>query len=162
MPEIRPAGADDVAAFTRVFLDCWRVSYSRIMPEALIARMTPERAAELWTNALRPDGDAYLAAEDTDGDVVGFIGYRLTDPTTGYVSSLYVSPYAQGGGYGRALLGRAEDGLRALGASIAKLWVFEQNAPSRAFYEKSGWSADGTRETLAEWGEPQVGMEKRL
>ncbi|QNE35827.1 GNAT family N-acetyltransferase [Leifsonia shinshuensis] len=162
MPAIRHATAADAAAFTQVFLDCWRVSYSQIMPEALIERMTPERALSLWQDALGAGDDTYLAVEDADGGVAGFIGFRLAGPHTGYVSSLYVSPYAQGGGYGRTLLASAEQGLRDLGARDATLWVFEQNAPSRAFYEKAGWRLDGTRETLAEWGEPQVGMAREL
>ena len=162
MPVIRHATAADAEAFTQVFLDCWNVSYSRIMPEALIERMTAERALSLWQDALGAGTDTYLAAVDADGGVAGFVGYRLTGPGTGYVSSLYVSPYAQGGGYGRTLLADAEQGLRDLGAREAKLWVFEQNAPSRGFYEKAGWRLDGTRETLTEWGEPQVGMAREL
>lgn len=163
MSDIRDATAADAAAFTQVFLDCWSVSYSQIMPASLIERMTPERARAMWEDAVRPGGETgYLVVEDERGSVVGFIGFRLTDAATGYVSSLYVSPYAQGGGFGRRLLSAAEEAMRALGATSARLWVFEENAPSRAFYEKAGWSLDGTRETLDEWGQPQVGMTKAL
>ncbi len=162
MPTVRLAGIDDADGFCTVFLDCWRVSYATIMPAALIESMTSERAEELWRNALSGGTDTYLAALDDDGLVVGFAGFRLDEPTVGYVSSLYVSPFTQGGGFGRLLLTSSEDELRRLGAERARLWVFEQNEPSRAFYGKLGWMVDGRRETLAEWGEPQIGMSKQL
>ncbi len=162
MPTVRVAGLDDADAFRTVFLDCWRVSYAQIMPPALIESMTSERADELWQNALGSGTDTYVAAVDDDDRIVGFAGFRLDEPTVGYVSSLYVSPFTQGGGFGRLLLTRCEDELRSLGAERARLWVFEQNEPSRAFYTRLGWSLDGRRETLDEWGEPQVGMSKEL
>ncbi|MHB1234066.1 MAG: GNAT family N-acetyltransferase [Microbacteriaceae bacterium] len=162
MPQFRSATAEDAATFTKVFMDCWLVSYGTIMPAELIERMTPERASQMWEKALTGGGDEHVAALDEDGLLVGFIGYRTTSLYSGYISSLYVSPYAQGAGYGRLLLTQAEDELRAKGAKTARLWVFEQNEPSRRFYEKAGWMLDGTRETLEEWGQPQVGMSKQL
>ncbi|WP_374009927.1 N-acetyltransferase family protein [Leifsonia sp. LS-T14] len=159
---LREATPDDVEAFITVFLDCWQLSYSQTMPQELVERMTRESAEDLWRRALSTGGDRYLAAEDESGTLVGFVGYRLTDPVSGYVSSLYVSPHAQGGGYGRRLLAGAEAELKAHGAVTARLWVFEQNAPSRGFYERAGWALDGTREVLPEWGQPQVGMAKGL
>jgi ribosomal protein S18 acetylase RimI-like enzyme len=60
------------------------------------------------------------------------------------------------------LLGEAEKELRESGARTARLWVFEDNAPSRAFYVGQGWRPDGRRETLPEWGQPQLGMAKTL
>jgi ribosomal protein S18 acetylase RimI-like enzyme len=160
---LRPAGADDAEGFARVFLDCWRISYARTMPAQLVARVDATGARDLWTSALAGGRSIYVAADTgEETDVIGFVGYRLTTPDSGYVSSLYVSPHSQGAGAGRMLLGRAEADLRALGARTARLCVFEQNAPSRAFYERGGWRADGTRETSDEWGEPQIGMDKRL
>lgn len=163
MATVRRAGIEDLEAVTAVFLDCWHLSYAEVMPAALVEGMTPERAEELWRKALGGGTDSYLAAVDgADGRVTGFAGYRLEEPGVGYVSSLYVSPRAQGGGYGRLLLARCEEELRRLGAGRARLWVFEQNGPSRAFYARQGWGADGRRETLAEWGVPQIGMAKEL
>jgi ribosomal protein S18 acetylase RimI-like enzyme len=162
MPGIRSASASDVDAFTEVFLECWRVSYALSMPASLVEGMTPARARSLWQDALEGGDGTYLVAEASDGVLAGFIGYRMSDQTTGYVSSLYVSPRVQGGGFGRLLLTEAEADLRRRGARTARLWVFEQNEPSRRFYERAGWRLDGTRETLAEWGQPQVGMAKGL
>jgi ribosomal protein S18 acetylase RimI-like enzyme len=131
------------------------------MPTELVESMTSERAAELWGKALFEGTDTYLAAVH-HGQVVGFAGMRVTEPTVGYVSSLYVSPFTQGAGLGRLLLTSCEDELRRRGAEKAQLWVFEQNEPSQAFYRKLGWTPDGRRVTLPEWGQPQIGMSKQL
>ena len=115
-------------------------------------------------DALKRPGQTIVAATDDEPPhaIVGFVGFQLQQDGTGYVSSLYVSPHLQGGGVGRLLLGEAEKRLRESGARTARLWVFEANAPSHAFYLKQGWKPDGRRETLPEWGQPQLGLTKTL
>ena len=162
MPLLRVARRDDVDQLSAVFLDCWRISYAQVMPASLVAGMTPEKARSLWADALQRPNQTILAAtaDEPPHPVVGFVGFQLQADGAGYVSSLYVSPHLQGGGVGRLLLSGAEQELRDSGARTARLWVFEQNAPSRAFYVRQGWQPDGRRETLPEWGQPQLGMTK--
>jgi ribosomal protein S18 acetylase RimI-like enzyme len=162
MPLLRVARRDDIDQLSAVFLDCWRISYAQVMPASLVAGMTPEKARSLWADALRRPNQTILAAtaDEPPNNVVGFVGFQLQEDGAGYVSSLYVSPHLQGGGVGRLLLSGAEQELRDAGAATARLWVFEQNAPSRAFYVRQGWQPDGRRETLPEWGQPQLGMTK--
>lgn len=159
---VRQVGLPDLADVVAIFLDCWRLRYREVMPAELVERMSPEAAEELWARSLADPGMEFLGAEGPDGRLAGIVGFRIADPGVGYVSSLYVSPHTQGGGFGRHLLTAAERGLAELGATTARLWVFEQNEPSRRFYERSGWEPDGTRETLPDWGVPQIGMAKRL
>jgi ribosomal protein S18 acetylase RimI-like enzyme len=164
MPLLRVAGPDDVDQLTAVFLDCWRISYAQVMPAPLVAGMTSQRAWSMWADAWKRPGQTILAATEDEPPhaVLGFVGFQLVADAAGYVSSLYVSPSLQGGGVGRLLLSEAEKELRDAGARTARLWVFEENAPSRAFYAKRGWQPDGRRETLPEWGVPQLGMTKPL
>lgn len=162
MSPLRVARRDDVDQLSAVFLDCWRISYAQVMPTSLVAAMTPQKARSLWADALERPSQTILAAtgDEPPHPVVGFVGFRLQEDGAGYISSLYVSPHLQGGGVGRLLLSGAEQELRDAGARTARLWVFEQNAPSRAFYVRQGWQPDGRRETLPEWGQPQLGMTK--
>lgn len=164
MPELRRAGTADLEAIVDVFMDCWMVSYSQAMPGRLVDAMTRERAREIWARTLaNSDTEVVVAAApENGGRVSGVVGYALPEPDVGYVASLYVSPSTQGAGTGRLLLAEAERRLREQGARRARLWVFEQNAPSRSFYQRQGWQADGSRETLPEWGQPQIGMIKDL
>lgn len=164
MPLLRVAGDDDVEQLAAVFLDCWKISYAPVMPAALVDGMTAGQALLIWADAVRRPGQTVVVATDDAPPhaVLGVVGFRLADDGAGYVSSLYVSPRLQGGGVGRLLLSEAEKKLRDAGARSARLWVFEDNAPSRAFYERQGWQPDGRRETLPDWGQPQVGMTKVL
>jgi ribosomal protein S18 acetylase RimI-like enzyme len=162
MPLLRVARRDDIDQLSAVFLDCWKISYAEVMPASLVASMTEEKARSLWADALQRPNQTILAAtaDEPPHPVVGFVGFQLQEDGAGYVSSLYVSPRLQGGGVGRLLLSGAERELRAAGARTARLWVFEQNAPSRAFYLRQGWQPDGRTETLPEWGQPQLSMTK--
>ena len=164
MPLLRVAGPDDVDQLAAIFLDCWQVSYARVMPAALVEGMTARRARAVCAGALGRPGQTIVAAtgDEPPGAALGFVGFRPEEGGGGCVSSLYVSPRTQGGGVGRLLLAEAEKRLRESGAREARLWVFEDNAPSRAFYVRQGWRPDGRRETLPEWGQPQVGMMKDL
>ncbi|HEX5293293.1 MAG TPA: GNAT family N-acetyltransferase [Streptosporangiaceae bacterium] len=163
MPELRRAGTSDLDAIVDVFLDCWLITYAGTMPAGLVAAMTRERAREIWAATLATGRTEVLVADaGPGGGVRGVVGYSLPEPEAGYVASLYVSPRAQGSGTGRLLLAEAEQQMRARGARRARLWVFEDNAPSRAFYQRQGWQPDGSRETLPEFGQPQVGMAKDL
>ena len=142
MPLLRVARRDDIDQLSAVFLDCWRISYGQVMPASLVASMTPEKARSLWADALQRPNQTILAAtaDEPPHPVVGFVGFQLQADGGGYVSSLYVSPHLQGGGVGRLLMCRAEQELRDAGARTARLWVFEQNEPSRAFYAPAGLS----------------------
>jgi ribosomal protein S18 acetylase RimI-like enzyme len=169
MPTLRRASDRDLDGIVSVFLDCWWVSYSQVMPAALVDGMTSQRALDIWQNALQNPANTILVAigDEPAGGVVGLVGYSMLGSEVGqsgvgYIGSLYVSPSAQGSGTGRTLLSAATDDLKNLGARHARLWVFEQNAPSRSFYERQGFTPDGRREILAEWGQPQIGMAKDL
>lgn len=63
--------------------------------------------------------------------------------TSGELRGLYVVPEEWGTGVAGALLDAGVNDMRELGASSAILWVVEQNARARRFYERVGWAADG-------------------
>jgi ribosomal protein S18 acetylase RimI-like enzyme len=66
----------------------------------------------------------------------------------GEVVAIYVRPDRQSRGAGRALMDAAVDALRAAGAREMRLWVLEENASSRRFYERYGLAPDGVRHTF--------------
>ena len=78
------------------------------------------------------------------------------------VYAVYVRSDLLRRGVGRALLERAVDHLRADGAADLVLWVFERNAPARAFYEALGWRPDGARQELDLGGIRAIEVRYRL
>jgi len=61
--------------------------------------------------------------------IVGFIALR-----PGWIDHFYVAHERQGRGVGQALIARAMRGRRRL-----RLWTFQVNARSRAFYRRQGF-----------------------
>ena len=70
-----------------------------------------------------------------DEDVAG---ERLAE-----VYTVYVDPDAWRGGIGSALMAAVDDFWRPTDVTELVLWVFEENAEARAFYERLGWHLDG-------------------
>ena len=61
-----------------------------------------------------------------------------------WLEALYVLPQAWGTGHADDLHDAAVEELRRLAVERARLWVLEENARARRFYERHGWRADGT------------------
>uniref|UniRef100_UPI0025E6D361 anhydro-N-acetylmuramic acid kinase n=1 Tax=uncultured Agrococcus sp. TaxID=382258 RepID=UPI0025E6D361 len=158
---IREANADDLAGVVDVFYDCWTRSYPAVLPARLIDTVDRQEANAMWQRALADESGTVYVAESDDA-IVGVVGFAMTDETQGHIRSLYVSPDEQGGGYGRRLVEAAIASLADRGACGVTLWVFEENGPSRRFYERLGWVADGERKVDPAFGEPQIRMTRSL
>jgi ribosomal protein S18 acetylase RimI-like enzyme len=70
--------------------------------------------------------------------MLGFDGHR------GWAYYVAVDPALQGAGHGRALMAEAERWLRAQGAPKMQLMVRNTNAGVLGFYEKLGFTDQGT------------------
>jgi ribosomal protein S18 acetylase RimI-like enzyme len=172
----RPATKEDVSGIVTVFLDCWRGSYRAVLPERLIDAMTDQKAHDLWARVLgeATSGEILVAdgeAEEPDAvDASGAPPSRILGVTRfaagpaghGAVHSLYVSRRAQGVGVGSRLLCAAGTALVEAGMVTAGLWVFRDNAPSLAFYQRQGWTPNGETRVQAEFGEPELSLTRVL
>jgi len=69
-------------------------------------------------------------------------GFVAIDPP--WLDALYVLPEAWGSGIADRLHDAGVTALRAAGVERARLWVLEENHRARRFYERRGWTADGT------------------
>lgn len=161
---VREARATDLDAVVAVFLSCWRVSYTGILPDEVIGIYDEDSARELWRGSMEQPaaGTVGLVAEQPGQGVVAItrIGGDPDEPTAGHVYSLYVHPAAQGQGAGARLLAAADDWFRAHARTEATLWVFAANAPARRFYVRLGWQPDGGERVQAVYGQPEVRLRR--
>lgn len=150
---IRLATPDDAWAIATVHVRSWQAAYRGIIPDDRLDGLSVERRAEWWGTEWWT-GDAarrLLVAERPDAVVafaaVGGSRDEGAGAATGELFAIYADPDAWGRGLGRALLAAATVELRAGGFTDATLWVLEENARARRFYEAAGWRPDGATQT---------------
>ena len=153
--EAAPADAQEVAT---IHVRTWQHAYRGQLPDALLDSLSVERRAAWRTQHLSnlPAKAHSLVAVDGES-ILGFcdVGTSREAGATeqdGELYAIYVAPDAMGKGVGSALMSEALDALRAEGFTRATLWVLASNTPSRQFYEKRGWAADGASKT-EQWNE---------
>jgi ribosomal protein S18 acetylase RimI-like enzyme len=153
-PSIRAATVADAHAIAEVHVEGWRWGYRGLLPDAVIDALDVAERERQWVKGFTDDwrdGDACVVAE-RGGRIVGFAACgpaadeHVAPPArAGEVYSIYLRDGVQGTGVGRALFAEVERALRDHGFERAVLWVLEDNALARRFYEAAGWRWDGTR-----------------
>jgi ribosomal protein S18 acetylase RimI-like enzyme len=149
---VREATARDAAAVARIHLVSWRAAYRGLVPDGYLDSLKLGERTARWREQLthRPLGQVTHVAEAAD-EIVGFAaGGTCRDEDSGSrvgeLYAIYVEPGSWRRGFGSLLQTACLDSLRKREFAEARLWVLEANAAARAFYEGSGWSADGARD----------------
>ncbi len=146
---IRPAVVADADRLGAVHVAAWQWAYRGLMPDDLLDSLRPEARARLWTTLLEDPSPSFSAwVVEVDGEIVGFAssdraGEDDLPPGTIELLAIYLLEPHVGSGLGSRLIDTAEASWRDGGATLATLWVLEENTPTRAFYERHGWAADG-------------------
>ncbi len=124
---IRPYGADDFAAVTRL----WRRARLESLPEfsARHAHTCEEDCLYFREHILARN---QLWVLDVDGCPAAFLAVKDE-----FIDCLYVDPSHWRQGLGKALLAHA----RSLSPRRLWLYTLEENVNARAFYEKNGFRA---------------------
>jgi GNAT superfamily N-acetyltransferase len=103
----------------------------------------PKHAVQTrWEEALADPSRRVVVAE-VDGEPVGVACVHAD-----WLDGLYVVPAQWGTGVADDLHARVLDEVRTLGASGCNLWVLEENARARRFYERRGWYENGRRRVV--------------
>lgn len=146
MPDLvlRSALLSDAPAIGRVHCRAWRETYTGLLPDAMMSRLSEERSTEIF----RREGCCNLLVAELDGETVGFCGYgpwrgTAPDPTLGEIVGLYVLQKAQHRGIGTRLLQSALDTLQTGGSIRAALWVLDSNAHAIGYYVSRGFRETG-------------------
>jgi GNAT superfamily N-acetyltransferase len=138
--KIRRAHKSDMPAIARVHLECWRVMFSALVPDAIFEALEPKRDAR-WQHFL--EGAQYgdevaLVAENNDGRVIGFAhagpewGGHATIESELY--ALFVLPEHQGRGIGKKLLLAAANALLKQGTNSMLVRVRSGNPTPRVYH----------------------------
>jgi GNAT superfamily N-acetyltransferase len=161
---VRVATAVDAGAIARVHIASWRAAYVGLIPQDFLDALDiGERTARweaIFSADRAPTGALVLVADEGEGEedrVVGFVHYGPTrdpggDPeTTGAVNALYLVSQVWRAGGGGALLEASERELRQAGLTTVTLWVLDGNEGAARFYERHGYTPDGSTNDR-DWG----------
>lgn len=152
---IREAIAADARAIAEVHVRSWRWAYRGLIPDDFLEKLSVDDREPGWRERLADPTprSRCLVAEDSAGRVVGFAVFGpptdapASSEGTAEVYAIYIEEAVAGTGVGRDLFAGATDVLRGSGFGSAFLWVLATNDRARRFYEKAGWSLDGTEST---------------
>jgi GNAT superfamily N-acetyltransferase len=145
--EVRPARVEDAEAVVRVHEEASAAAFEELVGRRfgdvfpLDVRLE-QQAARLAAARL---GEGTLVAE-LNGVVVGMAAWCIGVDGQGEVEDLHVVPSAWGIGVAPELLRATVIAMDAAGAAAPFLWVGEANGRARRFYEREGWTYDGTCE----------------
>jgi GNAT superfamily N-acetyltransferase len=167
---LRPATRADLRALVALSRRCDESQREWAGPDL---PMPAEDAEELaWELRLARTGAWVTVAVDDgdDGVVLGACALagasvapddRTPVPGLAHVSAVFVDPAHWRRGIARALLGAAEDAMRAAGYDRAQLWTLE-GSPAERLYTALGWERVGRRDVFAPMGLPTVAYVKAL
>jgi GNAT superfamily N-acetyltransferase len=151
---VRPAGPNDAGAIAGVQARSWQAAYLGMLPNEILVGFGETQGVAFWKRILarQDDHDSVLIAELED-EAVGFVSCGpIRDRIPGYTGefyALYVLPEAQGCGVGTSLIAHAGRKLVRHRCQSAAVWVLEDNAFGRRFYERLGGVPLGIAKTLA-------------
>ncbi|SFP37639.1 GNAT family N-acetyltransferase [Sphingomonas rubra] len=163
---LRRAGQGDAPAASLVAGATFFQTFAGILAGAdIIAHVAIKSSVATFAAWIADPASVVTLAEHPDGDAP--IGYTvLTTPdavgTTGpgdvELRRIYTLSLARGTGLGAALMARAIDDARALGARRLVLGVYAGNHVARAFYERQGFAVTEKRrfKVGATWHDDRV------
>ncbi len=156
--QVGPLEAEDCDELGAVHIEIWRTAYADQMPADYLAGLDPIVWADNWRKRAQDPEVARrtLVARDEDGQVVGFVSAGPTRdeyPLTEWeLYAINLLPRVQGTGLADLLIDRA------VGDRPASLWVLEDNARARAFYERHGFVPEGAHARHDATGAAEIRM----
>jgi GNAT superfamily N-acetyltransferase len=149
---IEKATLADADVAGRISSASWKSAYKGIVPDWFLAGITPSVRAERFRTVLaeKPDVEFFLISVDTIP--AGILNQHPCGDGNaaicGEVGVFYFLPDCRGCGCAAPAMEFALCRLRERGFSSVALWVLEDNARARRFYEKCGFSPDGAKKTV--------------
>ena len=155
MTDVRAATPDDAGAIADINVRSWRHAYRGIIPDSYLAALDEAAIARRVADVVRGGSATILVAASPEVRGFSWMSPSRDDdapPETAEIIAIYVDPQHERRGIGRALACASCDVARSQGFTRIALWVFDENASARAFYEALEFAPDGRTKTTSHWG----------
>lgn len=135
---------------------CWQDAYKGIIPDDYLESMSAqiEKRTEWNRQALSDPGDCEYLCVTYDSDMIGRLVFSKcrdedkNETNTGEIHAIYLLADYWGKGYGRQMMDYAIAELKRARYEEVIVWVLEKNNRARLFYEKCGFTLDGTSKDI--------------
>ncbi|MDJ0692874.1 GNAT family N-acetyltransferase [Mastigocoleus sp. MO_188.B34] len=148
---IRQATIQDASAIAQIHIHTWEIAYSGIVPDSHLTALSVENRTQRWLSTLSKSLTNTLVYQ-LDGKLVGWISLGISRDQdvseAGEIYAIYVQPEMWGYGIGKDLMKFGEEQLWQRKVKSIVLWVLEDNFRARKFYQKGGYTLDGTKKEL--------------
>ena len=129
---------DEFAPIREIYERSWKYAYRDIIPMDYMNSVPKER----WGGNITRNGRTEIGAFE-GGKIVGTASFGASRwekfRDYGEIVTIYLLPEHIGRGAGSALMERCISELKEQGYRKVLLWVLEENARARRFYEKHGF-----------------------
>jgi len=142
---VRDAKPSDIKDIANIQAESWQISYSGLVPEDFLKKMTPEkceqRLAEVFGD-IKETPRSFLVCEDLS-EIVGFVvggQNRFMDQTPDYdgeLIAIYVKPNSLRSGYGKKMLIEIKKRLANTGYKKVIVRTLKANQKAINFYKKN-------------------------
>ncbi|NQT60968.1 MAG: GNAT family N-acetyltransferase [Bacteroidetes bacterium] len=144
---IQKLSVNDIKQQAIVHSLSFRTAYKGIIPDSFLESFTIEKREKFFTDEFEKYKDTFTIKEGEK--LAGFctIGNNRDEDKAddvGEIWGIYIHPTYWRRGYGTRLFEHVKSKLIARRYAEITLWVLRQNTAARAFYEKYGFSWDGT------------------
>ena len=142
--EYRAAKVEDAVGIATAEVAAQQIAYRHFLPASHLDNMSVDDRTQVWYDFIQSDDPTHVIVAASDEYVIGWIRIgKYSDPALGYIFDLFVMPDYWGKGIGEGLMNEAKKVFSDNAQKTALLYVFEENARARRFYERLGWSPDG-------------------
>jgi ribosomal protein S18 acetylase RimI-like enzyme len=166
--QVRAATVNDASAIARINVESWRAAYRGIVSERFLNGISISARERAWRERIIVDTTRVTMVAENGGNVLGYCGLSTPsrDEDAGFgvaeIAAIYVHPSLWRTGTGRKLMEAALATLSEAGWGAVTLWVFAANSQARAFYDRYGFTLDGSTQTHPELGPGAVEVRLRL
>lgn len=152
MISIRYADLNDSKTMALIHIVSWQYAYKGIIPNQILDNLSLEKRKMSFEHTLSNTKEENILIFK-DNEAAGFICIgkcRDIDKSNscGEIYAIYLLPKYINKGIGSILINSALNELKERQFNTVILWVLKDNVNARMFYEKNGFTFDGTEKEI--------------
>ena len=140
-------GDEEILAYIQT--ESWKAAFKDILDEETLKQYTQlDKAREMYKTLLQQNSrKGYLLKLEGEPHCMAWWGASRDEDMPDYAELICIHSLQNRWrkGYGRKMMDRVLQDMKADGWEKAMLWVFEENLRARAFYEALGFAANGKK-----------------